>query len=218
MDVAAIQTDCSNHGFSDISTADFLVHLNDAYQDINSLEAWPYLEKTLSTSFAATAAQFAAVTDIKQVLSIINTQDGYALTPVRADVFYKDYANALTQTNADPYLYYTAGVNATAPNGLAISVWPVPAIQTCQLRYLYIPPMFTLTTDIPVIPQRFHRILTWATLMSLYQMEDDTDASGRMQMLMDRHLARMRDDLWSQNYDRNDTIADVGDDSEGNWL
>lgn len=211
MNVGAIQTDVQNHGFSDISLADFLTHLNDAYQDLNNLEAWPYLEKTLVTTFSAAAGQFAGTTDIKQVLSLINTAKGYNLTPIRADNFFKDYSNVLTQTG-DPVLYYTPNVNATVPNGLALSVWPIPTAVACQLRYLYIPSAFTTVNDLPVLPERFHRVLTWGTLLSLYQMEDDTPSSGRFQGLYDRHIARMREDLWTSNFDIDDVIADVSSD------
>lgn len=216
MNVGAIQTDVQNHGFNDISLSDFLVHLNDAYQDLCSLESWPFLEKVVSTNFAATAAQFTAVTDVKQVLSMVNTAQGYPLIPMRTDIFYKEYSNILTNTG-NPFIYYVTGVNAAVPNGQAISVWPIPPVQAVQLRYLYIPSMFTQVSDLPVIPERFHRVLTWGTLLSLYQMEDDTEASGRMQMLYDRHIARMREDLWTSNFDINDSIANVGDDEWGSW-
>lgn len=208
MDVSAIFTDVRNHGFTDISDSDLYTHLNYAYEDINTIESWFYLEKKVTANFAATAAQFTATTDIKQVLSIINVAQGYPLTPMRSDIFYKDYCNVLTITG-NPVLYHTPTVNAAVPNGLTIEVWPIPPVASAQLRYLYIPPLFTATTDIPVLPQRFHRILTWGTLLSIYQMEDDTDASGRFQGLYDRQLMRMRDDLWAQNFDQNDTIADV---------
>src|SRR4051812_9750855 len=98
MDCAALFTDIKAYGFDDLSNSVLFTHLNQAYQDINSLESWPYLEKKVTTNFAATAAQFTATTDIKQVLSIINVAQGYPLTPMRSDVFYKDYCNVLTVT------------------------------------------------------------------------------------------------------------------------
>lgn len=210
LDCAALFTDIKSYGFDDLSNSVLFTHLNQAYQDINTIESWPYLEKTLVSTFAATTAQFTATTDIKQVLSLVNTTQQYPLAPIRSDVFYKDYVTSLTLTG-QPALYHTPTVSATAPNGLVINVWPIPptAGTACQLRYLYIPPTLTLTTDIPVIPERFHRILTFGTLLSLYQMEDDTEASMRMQGLYDRMEQRMRDDLWSQNFDQNDAISDV---------
>jgi hypothetical protein len=212
MDCAAIFTDVKAYGFDDLSNSVLFTHLNYAYQDINTIEAWPYLEKKVTANFAATAAQFTATTDIKQVLSLINVAQGYPLMPIRSDIFYKNYSNILTLTGQPAY-YHTPTVSTTAPNGLTIEVWPIPPVVSAQLRYIYIPATLVNTTDVPVLPERFHRILTYGTLLSLYQMEDDTEASARIQGLYDRQLMRMRDDLWGQNFDQNDSIADVTTDN-----
>jgi hypothetical protein len=218
LDCSALFTDIKAYGFDDLANSVLFTHLNYAYQDINTIEAWPYLEKKSTGNFAATAAQFTAITDIKQIISLVSVAQGYPLTPMRSDVFYKDYVNSLTLTG-NPVIYHTPTVNATAPNGLAVEVWPIPPVSAYQLRYIYIPATLTLTTDIPVLPERFHRILTYGTLLSLYQMEDDMEASARIQQLYDRQLMRMREDLWTQNFDRNDSIADVSglDNWEGSW-
>lgn len=214
MDCAALFTDIKNFGFSDFSNADLFTHLNYAYQDLNSIESWPYLEKTTTTNFAVGSPQFAAITDIKQILSIINTVQGYELVPMKPDDFYKQYSNVLTLTGI-PLIYYQPQVNAAAPMGWQTNVWPVSSVTTaCQLRYLYIPATLVNTTDIPVLPERFHRILTYGSLVSLYQLEDDTDSSIRFQGLYDRMLARMRDDLWTKQFDLNDTILDVTNDAD----
>jgi hypothetical protein len=211
LDCAALFTDIKAYGFDDLANSVLFTHLNYAYQDINTIEAWPYLEKKATGTFATTAAQFTAITDIKQIIALINTTQGYALTPMRTDLFYKTYSDALTRAGSG-IIYHTPTVNATAPNGLAVEVWPISLAEAYLLRYIYIPASLTLTTDIPVLPERFHRILTYGTLLSLYQMEDDTEASARIQQLYDRQLMRMREDLWNQNFDRNDMIGDVAGD------
>lgn len=210
---SAIVSDVQNHGFTDISSADILLALNQVYQDLCSIESWPFLEKTLTTTFSITNPQFASATDIKQILSLVNTVQGYELVPMRSDDFFKQYSNVLSLVGM-PVLYHQPSVNATAPNGWSVSCWPIPQAATaCQLRYLYIPPDLT-APDTPVLPARFHRILTWGTLVSIYQMEDDSDSSIRFQGLYDRMLARMRDDLWSRQFDLNDSILDVTNDSD----
>lgn len=206
--VSEILTDVKNHGFADIADADLLVHLNDTYQDICNLEAWPFLEKTLTTTFTPASQQVSATTDIKQILSFINTVQGYELQPMEADSFYKQYSSVLTQTGF-PVIYYQPQVNTASPMGYQLNVWPIPSVTTaCQIRYLYIPATLT-TSDTPVLPARFHRILTWGTLLSVYRMEDDPDSGMEFQNLYDRHYGRMRDDLWSKQYDRQDIIEDV---------
>lgn len=203
-----IVTDVQNHGFADITSSDILVHLNDTYQDICSLESWPFLEKTLTGTFVASAQQVSATTDIKQILSFVNTGAGYELLPMEPDTFYKDYAAVLTQTGF-PAVYYQPQVNAASPMGWQVNVWPIPApLTTFQLRYLYIPSDLSAGST-PVLPARFHRILTWGTLLSIYRMEDDPDSGMEFQNLYDRHYARMREDLWSRQFDRQEMIGDV---------
>ena len=208
-----IITDVQNHGFTDISSSDILVHLNDTYQDLCSLESWPFLQQVLSTAFTPSqAAQFGtdegSLLDIKQVLSLVNVTQGYELQPIKPDSFAKNYVGVLNQTGF-PVFYYTPEYNIAAPNGIKINVWPIPTTAaTVQLRYLFIPPDLA-TNSTPVFPARFHRVLTWGTLLSIYRMEDDTDTGREFQMMYDRHISRMREDLWSVQYDRDDTIQDI---------
>lgn len=216
MNLTAIQTDIQNHGFSDISTTDLNTAINYVYQDLLNIESWPVLQKTLTTTWTAgQAQQFSAVTDIKQVLSLVDTVQGYELIPMKSDDFYKQYADVLT-LSGNPVIYHQPIVNSTAPMGWQVHTWPYPAGATaCQLRYLYIAPDLSAGTDVPVLPARFHRMLTYGSLIYIYQMEDDTEASMRFQGLYDRGLARMRDDLWSQQFDRDDYILDVTSDTYG---
>ncbi len=127
---------------------------------------------------------------------------------------YKQYSNVLALTGI-PVIYYMPSVNAASPMGWTVNAWPLSSVTTaCQLRYLYIPADLTAGST-PVLPARFHRTLTWGTLVSIYQQDaDDTDSSIRFQGLYDRMLARMRDDLWSREFDMNDTIMDVTNDSD----
>lgn len=199
-----------------MSNTEFLSILNDAYQDINSLEAWPYLEKIVTgTSTSGTAALFASTLDIKQVLSLINTTQGYELTPYDTDQFYKNYSNSLT-TAGLPSIYYLTVVDAAAPMGWNVATWPVPnnSSDTYQLRYLYIPATLAIG-DTPVIPERFHRILVTACLAELYDQEDDDAASTKQLNKLDRKLRRMREDLWSKEYDRQDSISDITEQDGG---
>lgn len=212
-----ILADCVLYGFDDISDSEFLVILNYCYNDFNNIEAWPYLEKLVTgNSTSATAQLFSTTLDIKQVLSLINMTQGYTLTPYNTDQFYKDYASALT-TTGQPQIYYLTSVDTADPNGWNLSAWPVAnnSSDVYQLRYLYLPPDLGLS-DEPVLPSRYHRILTFACLVELYEQEDDIDAAIRMQNKYDRALARMRDDLWSKQYDRQDYIGNLDYDTGGN--
>lgn len=205
-----ILTSVKLYGFDDLSNTEFLSVLNDVYHDFNNLESWPYLQKLVTgTSTSGNGQLFASTLDIKQVLSLVNTTQGYALTPVDADTFYKDFASMSTAIGY-PAVYYLTTVDAVAPNGWNIFTWSIPnnSTDSYQLRYLYIAPDLALS-DTPVIPARYHRILVYAVLAELYDQEDDMDAAMRMQGKYDRRLARIRDDLWSRQYDRDDTMQNL---------
>lgn len=210
-----ILTDIKLYGFDDLGNVEFLNILNYVYNDFNNIEAWPFLEKlTTGNSTSGTAQLFGSTLDIKQVLSLVNTTQGYSLTPYNTDQFYKDFPSMLT-TVGQPGIYYLTTVDTAAPNGYNMSVWPIPnSVDAYQLRYLYLPADLAIS-DAPVLPSRYHRILTFACLVELYEQEDDIDAAIRMQNKYDRALARMRDDLWSKQYDRQDYIGDITESDAG---
>lgn len=210
-----ILTSVKLYGFDDLGNVEFLSILNDVYHDLNNLEAWPYLEKVVTgNSTSGTAQLFASTLDIKQVLSLINTTQGYSLTPYNTDQFFKDFTSMLT-TTGQPGIYYLTVVDTAAPNGWNLSAWPIPnSVDAYQLRYLYIPADLTIS-DTPVLPARYHRILVYGVLAELYDQEDDMDAAIREQNKYDRRIARMRDDLWSRQFDRQDYIGDVSESDAG---
>lgn len=210
-----ILVDVKRYGFDDLDNAEFLTVLNYVTNDFYNVESWPFLEKLVTANSVVGNGQlFGSTLDLKQALSLINTTQGYSLTPYRTDQFYKEYASMLT-TTGNPTIYYLTTVDAAAPNGYNLFSWPIPnTIDAYQLRYLYLPPDLTIS-DTPVMPSRYHRILTFGCLVELYEQEDDLDAALRMQGKYDRALARMRDDLWAKDFDRQDFVADVTEQDGG---
>lgn len=211
--VATMLTDFQDHGFTDIDQAHFLTYLNHAYMQFCTREPWPFLEKLFNGNFTASQAQqFTAVTDVKQVLSIINTAQGYELCPDRPETIYKNFAQFLTVPGA-PIYYYTPVVNAAAPMGKQVHVYPPPnAADTAQMRYIYIPPLLTTGTDVPVVPERFHRILTFGALWQAYRLEDDPQSGDEYETMFEEGILNARNDLWDNQYDRPDYVANIMDD------
>ncbi len=215
--VTQLLTDFQDHGFTDIDQSHFLTYLNHSYMMFCSREPWNFLEKVTTGTFALTAAQFAANTDIKQVLSLVNTTTGYELSPERPDTVYKKYSAYLTQTG-NPFLYYSPQVNAAAPMGRQFHVYPIPTSGVSyQLRYIYIPALLTTGTDIPVVPERFHRILVFGALWQAYRLEDDPQSGDEYETMFEEGIQQARDDLWDQQYDRPDYVADIMDDYGYNY-
>lgn len=216
--VATMLSDAQDHGFTDIDQAHFLTYLNHAYMMFCTREPWPFLEKLFVGTFTALQAQqFTAVTDIKQVLSIINTTDGYDLAPERPETIYKNYASVLT-VPSNPIYYYCPVVNTAAPMGKQVHVYPQPqANSAVQMRYLYIPALLTLAGDIPVVPERFHRILTFGALWQMYRLEDDPQSGDEYETMFEEGIQMARNDMWDSQYDRPDYVANIMDDFGDNY-
>lgn len=217
--VATMLTDAQDHGFTDIDQAHFLTYLNHAYMMYCAREPWPFLEKLFTGNFtAAQAQQFTATTDIKQVLSLINTDKGYALVPERPETVYKNYVDSLTVPGM-PSIYYVPQVNAAAPMGKQVHVYPRPlTADNVQMRYIYIPALLTAGGDIPVIPERFHRILVFGALWQMYRLEDDPQSGDEFETMFEEGIQMARNDLWDSQYDRPDYVADIMDDYGENYL
>lgn len=216
--VTTMLSDFQDHGFTDIDQAHFLTYLNHSYMMFCTREPWPFLEKLFTGTFTASQAQqFTAVTDVKQVLSIINTTQGYSLDPARPETIYKKYVNYLTVPGS-PMFYYTPVVNAAAPMGKQIHVYPNPiAADAAQMRYIYVPTLLTTGTDVPVVPERFHRILTFGALWQAYRLEDDPQSGDEYETMFEEGLQMARNDLWDNQYDRPDYIVDLANEYDYNY-
>ena len=108
--VSDIFTQIQDHGFTDLTNPQLFFMLNDVIQDFCSLEPWPFLEKTVTTTFTVSSAiQFAATTDIKQVLMLNNTTTLVNIIPERADTVLKTYGVYSPNLVGTPTLYFTDG-------------------------------------------------------------------------------------------------------------
>lgn len=211
--VTTMYADFQAHGFPDIVIADFLTYFNHSYMQFCTREPWPFLEKTLIANFTiGQAQQYTGVTDIKQVLSLINLTQGYELAPERADTIYKKYTINLT-TAGQPVYYYLPIVNTAAPMGKQVHAYPVPiSADSSQLRYIFIPPLLTTGADVPVVPERFHRILVFGALWQAYRLEDDNASGDEFETLFEEGIQSARQDIWDAQYDRPDYVVNIMDD------
>lgn len=216
--VTTMLADFQDHGFSDIDQAHFLTYLNHAAMMFYTREPWPFLEKLVSANLVASQAQqFTATTDVKQVLSIINVTQGYALEPSRPETIYKKFPDQLTVPGA-PQWYYLPVNNAAAPMGKQVHVFQQPsATDVVQMRYIYIPPLLTAGGDIPVLPERFHRILTFGALWQAYRLEDDPQSGDEFETMFEEGIQACRQDLWDSQYDRPDYVVDIMSDYSENY-
>lgn len=198
------------HGFDDLSDFRILGFINTAYHDVCTREPWPFLEQTASPTIDATTGRVTSPTDIGKVLGFEDTAHGRGLEPVRLDEFTRAYGSKLTLAG-DPHSYFFVGAN--------VYVYPIPASGSFVLQYLRVPPDLTFSPDTtPILPSQHHEVLVYGALARAYFMEDDPENKlGAIQDFEDA-ISKMRNDLWTRQFDRTDTIQDLDGMDAVDWL
>jgi hypothetical protein len=58
-----------------------------------------------------------------------------------------------------------------------------------------------------LIPSRHWMVLVFGTLAKLYDLDDDPEMSDRMEGHFDKKVAKIRNELWKQQFDRPDHVV-----------
>jgi hypothetical protein len=192
----------TDHGFSDTATARKIELINDAYQDICSREAWPFLEKQATGVTVVGAANWAAQpADLGEVLSIVIDATSDILVPMRLDDLTKRFSGSLTTRGRPAYYTFVAG---------QIQLYPVPdGVYTLTISYVSSPAKLTAAGDTPVLPDRHARTILLGAVASAYDMEDDTDLAMKFDAKFEKRIATMKYDLMTRQFDRPDTVFDM---------
>ena len=191
----------TDHGFSDTTTNRKIELINDAYQDICSREAWPFLEKQVSVNTSAGTAALAQPADMSDAISIVIDSTSDILVPMRLDDLTKRFSGSLTQQGKPAYYYFIAG---------QITLYPIPnTVYALTLSYVSSPTKLANTTDVPLLPDRHARAILLGAVASAYDMEDDTDLAMKFDAKFEKRIATMKYDLMSRQFDRPDTVYDM---------
>lgn len=197
------------HGFDDLSDVRLLGFINDAYYDLCSREAWPFMEKESDIPTVAGTATLALPSDYDAALSLVNLTTGTVLVPERRDVIHKRYAAQLTTIQGEPSFYYPLGDSQ-------VNMLPIPdSIYTLRLTYLCVPAAIAVGTS-PIMNTKYHRVLVIGALARANAMEDEEETAAMFSQQFDDRIAKMREDMWQRQFDRPQMIGDlfVNDD----WL
>jgi hypothetical protein len=207
--VSEMLAEIRDHGFDDLTDSRILSFLNDTYYDICTREAWPFLEATASATVNSDG-KVTAPTNIDKVLSFHDTGVGRSLSPMRLDDFSSTYASNLTQTG-DPYSYYFIGDD--------VYVYPISSSNSLTVRYIRRPIALTVSPDAsPILPIQHHRAVVLGSLVKCYMMEDDFENASMFTNAFEKKLFDMRNNLWFKQYDRTDTIMDVDEPDDVDYL
>lgn len=205
MDVPTILDNFVSYGFEtddELTDDRKLEAINEAYWDACSREAWPFLETTVSVTYAGDGVDVSgnAPDDIGSVTTVVRN-DGAIMTPWRREDFLENFGNVLTQSGSPGLFYIEAGI---------IKVWPIPtSADSITVQYQRVPPALTLVSpeaDI-VIPARWHRkVILMGALVELALLQDDPDTAQVYKSQYEEGIERMAADLFPQQTMRPDFI------------
>lgn len=214
MNIADVITELNNHGFQDTDTTQKLAVINDTLWDLEAIEPWPFLEKSIALNTDGTnpyPSNFPS--DFKQAVYVADTLVGQGVFPERVETVRDRYSDQfLTSKDSNPVLWYLWGG--------VLRFYPIPPAAAGRFYLDYIATQSTVNENTLeaeiLLPKRYHRAITLGSVYKLYAMEDDLQNAAAFQSMYEDKIARMREDLLRKQYQRPDIVfmTDADDDPE----
>lgn len=204
MDVSEAITVINAHGFEDTDDTMKMWAINDAIWEIDGLEPWPYLLKTLNLNFDGTNPYPSNLpTDLGRVKWLTRLSDGQPIFPERIETIRSRYGQSsiIGQSGAPEVFYFV---------GTQLRFWPVPPNGTsvALLDYRAFQPKLT-TTSVEaniLMPARYHTAWVFGALKRLYDGDDDPELGAVKNQDKEDRVAKMRADLLQQQEMRADVV------------
>jgi len=196
-------TEMDLYGFEDFDDDAKLILINEAYFDVVTREAWPFMEGLVTIAQPSADDTLNVPTNFQAVLSLVDTDNNIVLEPERNDVIEKNVR--LNADSGSPNKYYFVGET--------LYLYPSDNTGTTYRLY-YIKAPSTLTVDSVVadilIPARHHSIIVYGALVKAFLVNDDPQAAVFQNMFESRYM-QMRNDVWMRQYDRPERIHVITD-------
>ena len=203
MTIDQMFTEMDLYGFEDFDDDAKLILINEAYFDIVTREAWPFMEGLATIAQPSADDTLNVPTNFQAVLSLVDTDNNIVLEPERNDVVEKNVR--LNADSGSPTKYYFVGET--------LYLYPSDNTGTTYRLY-YIKAPSTLTVDSVVadilIPARHHSIIVYGALVKAFLVNDDPQAAVFQNMFESRYM-QMRNDVWMRQYDRPERIHVITD-------
>ena len=203
MTIDEMFTEMDLYGFEDFDDDAKLILINEAYFDIVTREAWPFMEGLATIAQPSADDTLNVPTNFQAVLSLVDTDNNIVLEPERNDVIEKNVR--LNADSGSPTKYYFVGET--------LYLYPSDNTGTTYRLY-YIKAPSTLTVDSVVadilIPARHHSIIVYGALVKAFLVNDDPQAAVFQNMFESRYM-QMRNDVWMRQYDRPERIHVITD-------
>lgn len=203
MTIDQMFTEMDLYGFEDFDDDAKLILINEAYFDIVTREAWPFMEGLATIAQPSADDTLNVPTNFQAVLSLVDTDNNIVLEPERNDVVEKNIR--LNADSGSPNKYYFVGET--------LYLYPSDNTGTTYRLY-YIKSPSVLTVDsVPadiLIPARHHSIIVYGALVKAFLVNDDPQAAVFQNMFESRYM-QMRNDVWMRQYDRPERVHVITD-------
>ena len=203
MTIDEMFTEMDLYGFEDFDDDAKLILINEAYFDIVTREAWPFMEGLTNINQPANDDTLNVPTNFQAVLSLVDSTNNIVLEPERNDVIEKNIRIGLDSGN--PTKYYFVGDT--------LYLYPSDNTGTTYRLYYIKSPSVLTTSSVPtdiLIPVRHHSIIVYGALVKAFLVNDDPQAAVFQNMFESRYM-QMRNDVWMRQYDRPERIHVITD-------
>ena len=203
MTIDEMFTEMDLYGFEDFDDDAKLILINEAYFDIVTREAWPFMEGLTNITQPANDDALNVPTNFQAVLSLVDSTNNIVLEPERNDVIEKNIRIGLDSGN--PTKYYFVGDT--------LYLYPSDNTGTTYRLYYIKSPSVLTTSSVPadiLIPVRHHSIIVYGALVKAFLVNDDPQAAVFQNMFESRYM-QMRNDVWMRQYDRPERIHVITD-------
>jgi hypothetical protein len=172
VNLLAAQIEVRERGFFELPDDRLTVLLNQAKNTFEDFYPWPWLETVVTGTAPLT------VNDLKQILYVRDSTNDIELLGLPAQqIIVGDDDIAQTGT---PTHWWLDGEEE-------INVWPVSAV-SLEVRYIKESPELAATTDIPLIPARYHNSWVDLAVIRAYIDSDRFAAVQGLKQIVDADL------------------------------
>lgn len=204
MDVSEAITVINNHGFEDTDDTQKMWAINDSIWEIDGMEPWPYLLKTVNLNFDGINPYPSNMpTDMARVKWVTFLSNGQPIWPERIESIRSRYGSSSTLGQlGNPTAFYFVGQQ--------LRFWPIPTAGTATVLLDYRAWQTKLTTTSLeasiLMPSRYHTAWVSGALQRLYTADDDPELGAVKKQDMEERVSKMRSDIMIQQEMRSDVV------------
>lgn len=187
MNFGELKAELQARGFDYIPEARLGRWINRGYQRLCEENQWPFLR----ASTTGTADTPIEVSDLRQIIEVIDTDNGRAISG--------EDERAIRRI--DPNLTRYGNPEAWFLTNNEITVWPAEGSSASILvQYLKVPATLVSSTDTPIVPDRYHNLIVDAAVILALRDDEEWEQAAALKSQYDEEVNIMAANLLHRNY------------------